>query len=114
MAYLSNICLDLSIMSDTGAPRQGNIWHSSFLSSNGPLTVEDSMMRDVTMATVVAKNLLTPRDNMLLSRRSNKLVVQDSLALSVQYAGSVSNMGQRLLAQTCQVESLTVEVANLR
>ncbi|KAM1044495.1 hypothetical protein ACFX2I_035497 [Malus domestica] len=87
MAYPSNICLDLSIMSDTGAPRQGNIWRSSFLSSNGPLTVEESMMRDVTMATVVARNLLTPRDNMLLSKRSNKLAVQDLLGSQCSICG---------------------------
>ncbi|KAM2614393.1 hypothetical protein TB2_029024 [Malus domestica] len=63
---------------------------------------------------IVARNLLTPRDNMLFSRRSNMLAVQDSLAFSVQCAGFVSNMGQHLLARTCQVESLTADVANLR
>ncbi|KAM1040156.1 hypothetical protein EV1_029187 [Malus domestica] len=63
---------------------------------------------------IVARNLLTPRDNMFFSRRSNMLAIQDSLAFSVQCAGFVSNMGQHLLAQTCQVESLTAEVANLR
>ncbi|KAM2529826.1 hypothetical protein PS1_027756 [Malus domestica] len=68
MAYLSNICLDLSLRSDTGTPRQGNIWSPSFLSSNGLLTVEDSVMRDAITAMVVARNLLTPRDNRLFSR----------------------------------------------
>ena len=33
---------------------------------------------------------------------------------SVQCAGSVSDMGQRLLARTRQVESLTAEVASLK
>ena len=54
----------------------------------------------------------------MLSKRSDELsdelAVQDSLALSVQCAGSVSNMGQRLLARSRQVESLMVEVASLR
>ncbi|CAN6708040.1 unnamed protein product [Malus baccata var. baccata] len=109
-----NICLDLSLGSDAGVPRQGDIWRPSFISSNGLLTIEDSVMRDATTATVVARNLLIPRDNRLLSRRSDELVVQDSLAFSVQCAGSVSNMGQRLLARTRQVESLTVEVESLR
>lgn len=71
------------------------------------------MMRDATTATVVARNLLTPRDNRLLSRRSDELAVQESLALNVQCAGSMSNMGQRLLARTRQIESLTAEVENL-
>ncbi|KAB2597564.1 hypothetical protein D8674_000484 [Pyrus ussuriensis x Pyrus communis] len=92
----------------------GNIWCPSFLSSNGPLIGEDFVMRDATMATVVVRNLFIPRDNRLLSRRSDELAVQEFLALSVQCAGFVSNMGQRLLARTRQVESLTVEVENLK
>ena len=71
-------------------------------------------MKNDTTTTVVARNLLTPRDNKLLSKRSDELAVQDSLALSVQCAGSISNMGQRLLARSRQVESLMAEVASLR
>ncbi|KAM1747130.1 hypothetical protein ACFX11_013693 [Malus domestica] len=113
MANPSNICLDLRLSSDAGAPRQGNIWRPSFSSSNGPLTVEDSVMRDAATATVVARNLITPKDNRILSRRSDELVVRESQALSVQCANSVSNMGQRLLVRTRQVESLTAEVVAL-
>ncbi|KAM1769019.1 hypothetical protein FF1_046707 [Malus domestica] len=103
MANPSNICLDLSLSSDTGAPRQGNIWRPSFLSSNGTLTVENFVMRDATMATVVARNLITPRDNRILSQRFDELAVQDSQALSVQCANSVSNMGQRLLVRLAKL-----------
>ena len=71
------------------------------------------MKNDMTAA-VVAMNLLTPKDDRLLSKRSNELVVKDSLAFSVQCAGSVSNMGQRLLTRTRQVESLMAEVASLK
>ncbi|KAM3016415.1 hypothetical protein FF2_000441 [Malus domestica] len=113
MANPSNICLDLSLSSDTGAPRQGNIWRPSFSSSNGPLTVEDSVMRDAATATVVARNLITPKDNKILSRRFDELAVKESQAISVQCANYVSNMGQRLLVQTRQVESLTAEVVAL-
>ncbi|KAM1743313.1 hypothetical protein ACFX12_013214 [Malus domestica] len=70
-------------------------------------------MRDATTATIVARNLITLRDNRILSRRSDELAVQDSQALSVQCTNSVSNMGQRLLVRTHQVELLTVEVAAL-
>ena len=55
------------------------------------------MKNDMTAA-VVAMNLLTPKDNRLLSKRSDELAVKDSLALSVQCAGSVFNMAQRLFA----------------
>ncbi|KAM1475664.1 hypothetical protein ACFXTO_037736 [Malus domestica] len=83
MANPSNICLDLSLRSDTSTPRQGYLWRPSFFSSNGILTVKDSVMRDATTATIVARNLITPRDNRILSRRSDELAVQDSQALSV-------------------------------
>ena len=84
MTCPSNICLDLSLRSDTDEQRQDNIWRPSFLSFNDPLTVGDSVMKNNITATMVARNLLTPKDNIILSKRSNEFVVQDSLALSVQ------------------------------
>ncbi|CAN6704306.1 unnamed protein product [Malus baccata var. baccata] len=93
---------------------QDNIWLPSFLSFTGPLTVGDSVMKNDMIVAVVARNLLTPKDNILLSKRSDELAVKDSLALSVQCAGSVSNMAQRLFARTRQVESLAVEVTSLK
>ncbi|KAM1952577.1 hypothetical protein ACFX15_007033 [Malus domestica] len=80
---------------------------------SGPLTVGDSVMKNDMTAAVVARNLVTPKDNRLLSRRSDELAVKESLALSVQCAGSVSNMAQRLFARTRQVESLA-EVMSLK
>ncbi|KAM2294723.1 hypothetical protein ACFX1S_034605 [Malus domestica] len=71
------------------------------------------MKNDMTAA-VVARNLVTPKDNRLLSRRSDELAVKESLALSVQCAGSVSNMAQRLFARARQVESLAAEVMSLK
>ncbi|KAM2881569.1 hypothetical protein COP2_014639 [Malus domestica] len=65
-------------------------------------------------AAVVARNLVTPRDNRLLARRSDELAVKESLALSVQCAGSVSNMAQRLYARTHHVELLVAEIQSLK
>ncbi|KAM1717527.1 hypothetical protein ACFX11_025350 [Malus domestica] len=71
------------------------------------------MKNDMTAA-VVARNLLTPKDSKLLSKRSDELAVKDSMALSVQCAGFVSNMAQRLFTRTRQVESLAAEVISLK
>ncbi|CAN6678924.1 unnamed protein product [Malus baccata var. baccata] len=104
---------DLNLVEEAATPSPDNIWRSSFLSPTGPLIVGDSVMKnDITVA-VVARNLLTPKDNRLLSKRSDELAVKDSLALRVQCAGSVSNMAQRLFARTRQVESLAAEVISL-
>ncbi|KAM1829042.1 hypothetical protein ACFX1X_022260 [Malus domestica] len=114
MSCPSDRRLNLNVGEDSDISSSNNIWQPSFVSPNGPLTVGDSMIMNDTTASVVARNLLTPRDTRILSKRSDELAVQDSLAYSVRCAGSVSNMGQRLLARSRQVESLMAEVASLR
>ncbi|KAM1314186.1 hypothetical protein TB1_017236 [Malus domestica] len=105
---------DLNLVEEAATSSPDNIWRPSFLSPTGPLTVGDSVMKNDMTAAVVARNLLTPKDNILLSKRSDELDVKDSLALSVQCAGSVSNMAQRLFARTRQIESLAAEVMSLK
>ena len=114
MSSPSDRRFDLNFGEEAAMPSQDNIWRPSFLSSTGLLTVGDSVMKNDMTAAVVARNLLTPKDNRLLSKRSDELAVKDYLALSVQCAGSVSNMAQRLFARTRQVESLTAKVMSLK
>ncbi|CAN6719972.1 unnamed protein product [Malus baccata var. baccata] len=77
---------DLNLGEETATPSPDNIWRPSFIST-GHFTVGDSVMKNDMIAAVVARNLLTPKDNKLLSKRSDELAVKDSLALSVQCAG---------------------------
>ncbi|CAN6713691.1 unnamed protein product [Malus baccata var. baccata] len=105
---------DLNFGEEAVMPSQNNIWRPSFLSPTGSLTVGDSVMKNDMTAVVVARNLLTPKDNRLFSKRSDELAVKDSLALSVQCASSVSYMAQRLFARTHQVESLAAKVISLK
>ncbi|KAM2397848.1 hypothetical protein ACFXTH_034600 [Malus domestica] len=105
---------DLNFGEEAAMPSQDNIWRPSFLSPTGHLTVGDFVMKNDMTAAVVARNLLTLKDNILLSKRSDELVVKDSLALSVQCVGSVFNMAQRLFARTRQVESLAAEMISLK
>ncbi|CAN6723199.1 unnamed protein product [Malus baccata var. baccata] len=78
---------DLNFGEEAAMPSQNNIWRPSFLSPTGPLTVRDFVMKNDMTAAVVARNLFTPNDNILLSKQSDGLAVKDSLALSVQCAG---------------------------
>ncbi|KAM1256509.1 hypothetical protein ACFX2G_031211 [Malus domestica] len=114
MSGPSNRRFDLNLGEEAVPPSPDNIWRPSFISPTGPLTVGDSVIKNDMTAAVVARNLVTPKDNRLLSKRSNELAVKDSLAFSVQCAGSVSNMAQRLFARTRQVESLATEVMSLK
>ncbi|CAN6686648.1 unnamed protein product [Malus baccata var. baccata] len=77
----SDHCFDLHFGEEASMPSQDNIWRPSFLSPTGPLTVVDSVMKNDMTAAVVAKNLLTPKDNILLSKRSDELAVKDSLTI---------------------------------
>ncbi|XP_050114509.1 uncharacterized protein LOC126592769 [Malus sylvestris] len=114
MSGPSNHRFDLNFGEEAAMPSQDNIWSPSFLSPTGHLIVGDSVMKNDMTAAVVARNLLTPKDNRLLSKQSDELAVKDSLALRVQCAGSVSNITQRLFARTRQVESLAAEVISLK
>ncbi|CAN6704097.1 unnamed protein product [Malus baccata var. baccata] len=114
MSGLSDRRFDLNFGEEAAMPFQDNIRRPSFLSPTGHLTVRDSVIKNDITAAMVARNLLTPKENKLLSKRSDELAVKDSLALSVQCAGSVSNMAQRLFAQTRQVESLAAEVISFK
>ncbi|KAM2835155.1 hypothetical protein PS2_032116 [Malus domestica] len=105
---------DLNLGEEAAMPPQDNIWRPSFLSPTSPLAVGDSVIKNDITAAVVAQNLLTLKDNRLFSKQSYELAVKDSLALSVQCAGSMSNMAQRLFARTRQVESLAAEVMSLK
>ncbi|KAM1677719.1 hypothetical protein ACFXTI_037970 [Malus domestica] len=105
---------DLNLGEEASMPYPDNIWRPSFISLTGLLIVGDSVIKNDMTAAVVARNLVPPKDNRVLSKRSDELAVKDSLALSVQCAGSMSNMAQRLFARTRQVESLAAEVMSLK
>ncbi|KAM1192370.1 hypothetical protein ACFX2G_012954 [Malus domestica] len=74
---------DLNLGEEAAMPSPDNIWRSSFISPTGPLTIGDLVMKNDLTAAVVARNLVTPKDNILLSKRSDELAVKESLALNV-------------------------------
>ncbi|CAN6711661.1 unnamed protein product [Malus baccata var. baccata] len=67
---------DLNLGEEAVPPSPDNIWRPSFISPTGPLTVRDSVMKNDMTAAVVARNLVTPKDNRLLAKRSDELAVK--------------------------------------
>uniref|UniRef100_A0A2N9EY53 Uncharacterized protein n=1 Tax=Fagus sylvatica TaxID=28930 RepID=A0A2N9EY53_FAGSY len=59
------------------------VWRPYFLSSNGPITVIDSVMLSGTTATAVAASLLTPEDGRILVERTDPQTINDSMAHSL-------------------------------
>ncbi|CAN6711373.1 unnamed protein product [Malus baccata var. baccata] len=88
---------DLNLVEEAAMPSLDNIWCPSFLSPTGPLIVGDSVMKNDMTVAVVARNLLTPKDNRLLSKQSDELAVKDSLALSRKLDQMKESDGQVLL-----------------
>ncbi|KAM2636863.1 hypothetical protein EV1_021440 [Malus domestica] len=72
---------DLNFGKEATMPSQDNIWRPSFLSPTGPLTIGDSVMKNDMTAAMVARNILIPKDNILLSKRSDELAVKDKISL---------------------------------
>ncbi|KAM2851772.1 hypothetical protein PS2_027849 [Malus domestica] len=83
MSSPSDHRFDLNLGEEVAPPSPDNIWRPSFISPTGSLIVGDSVMKNDMTAAVVARNLVTPKDNRLLVKRSDKLAVKESLALSV-------------------------------
>ncbi|KAM1149250.1 hypothetical protein ACFX2B_029559 [Malus domestica] len=82
MSGPSDYRFDLNFGEEAAMPSQDNIWRPFVLSPTGPLTVGVFVMKNDMTAAVVARNLFTPKDNILLSKRSDELAVKDSLALN--------------------------------
>uniref|UniRef100_A0A2N9HVU3 Uncharacterized protein n=1 Tax=Fagus sylvatica TaxID=28930 RepID=A0A2N9HVU3_FAGSY len=72
------------------------VWRPYFLSINGPVSVTDSVILNGETATAVAAGLCTPEDAKVLAGRTDPQIINDSLALTIQSAATVSNMGRRL------------------
>ena len=93
---------------------QPEIWHPSFLSQKGPLMTNGSVMLDDDIAASVAKGIITLLDEKLLANRTDVEAINDSMALSIQCASSVSNMARRLHVRGNEVQELRTQVLSLQ
>jgi hypothetical protein len=90
------------------------VWRPYFLSINGPVSVTDSVMLNGATATAVAAGLCTPEDAKVLAGKTDSQIINDSLALTIQSATIVSNMGRRLHVRNLEVKSLCSQVTILQ
>ncbi|GFS43234.1 hypothetical protein Acr_00g0084300 [Actinidia rufa] len=93
---------------------QPEIRCSSFLSQKGPLMTNGSVMLDDDIAASVAKGIITPLDEKLLANRTDDEAINESMALSIQCASSVSNMARRLQVRGNEVQELRTQVLILQ
>ncbi|GFY84961.1 hypothetical protein Acr_03g0017350 [Actinidia rufa] len=101
MASSSQNNFDLNVVPNI----QPEFWCSSFLSQNDPLMTNGSVILDDDIAASVAKGIITPLDEKLLANRTDDEAINESMALSIQFASSsVSNMARRLQVQGNEVQ----------
>ncbi|XP_057464709.1 uncharacterized protein LOC130796155 [Actinidia eriantha] len=93
---------------------QPEIRCSSFLSQKDPLMTSGSVMLDDDIAASVAKGIITPLDEKLLADRTDDEAINESMALSIQCASSVSNMARRLQVRGNEVQELRTQVMILQ
>ncbi|CAL9024075.1 unnamed protein product [Prunus brigantina] len=72
------------------------------------------MMMNDTTAVIVARNSLTPMDEMLLTGRSDEEAIDDSMAFSIQSVVSISNMAYHLRARANEIQELNIENLSLQ
>ena len=90
------------------------VWRAYSLSSNGPITVTDSVMLNGVTATAVAAGLCTPKDGKVLAGRTDPQIINDSMVFTIQCVAFVSNMGRRLHVRNHEVQALHSQVTILQ
>jgi hypothetical protein len=90
------------------------VWRPYFLSSNGPITITNSVMLNGVTTTAVVVGLCTLEDGKVLAGRTDLQIINDSMALTIQCVASVSNMGRRLHVRNHEVRALRSQVTILQ
>lgn len=89
-------------------------WQPSSESTPISIISNDSVIVNPAIALRFADQLLTPRDQELLARRSDYAAADESTWLNIQAAASVTNLCHRLRARVRENESLRIQLTLLR
>ena len=94
------------------------LWRTTFEVNGRPVTIEDTVMDNEDIAVAVARDMILPRDELILAARSDVEAVNQSLALSIRATSSLVNMAERLHARrlelNTQIPELHNQIENLR
>lgn len=118
MASCSRSQLDLSLTSPEPETEQASMnalaWRPHFVTSKGVITINDSVILDNEVVVGIARSLPTPKDMIVTDKKTENKAVDDTIALSIQGAASLANLGQRLWSKSQEVEMLTSQLAMLQ
>jgi len=94
------------------------VWRTTFEVNGRPVTIEDTVMDNEDIVVAVARDMILPRDEIMLAARTDIEAVNQSLALSIRATSSLVNVAERLHARrlelNTQVLDLHHQIENLR
>ena len=94
------------------------VWRTTFEVNGRPVTIEDTVMDNEDIAVAVARDMILPRDELILAARTDIEAVNQSLALSIRATSSLVNVTERLHARrlelNTQIPELHNQIENLR
>ena len=94
------------------------VWRTTFEVNGRPVIIEDTVMDDEDTVVAVARDMTLPRDEMMLTARTDIEAVNQSLALSIRATSSLVNVAERLHARrlelNTQIPDLHNQIENLR
>ena len=94
------------------------VWRTTFEVNGRPVTIEDTVMDDEDTAIAVARDMILPRDEIMLAARTDIEAVNQSLALSIRATSSLVNVAEHLHARrlelNTQIPELHNQIENLR
>jgi hypothetical protein len=70
-----------------------------------PVTIEDTVMDNEDIVVVVARDMILPRDEIMLAARTDIEAVNQSLALCIRATSSLVNIIERLHARRIELNT---------
>ena len=83
MTSFSSLNTQEAISLNVAPSAMPEVWRPYFLSSNGSVTVTDSVMLNGVIATAVTTGLLIPEDGRILAEMIDPQTINDSMALTI-------------------------------
>ena len=81
------------------------VWRTTFEVNGRPVIIEDTIMDDGDTDIAVARDMILPRDEIMMVARTNIEAVNQSLALSIRATSSLVNLAERLHARRLELNT---------
>ena len=94
------------------------VWRTTFKVNGRPITIKDTIIENEDIVVAVARDMILPRDEIILAARIDIEAADQSLALSIRATSSLVNLVERLHAKrlelNTQIPELHHQIENLR